>query len=172
MLKKKRAKPQYVYTYSVMDELLASPDEPMPADFRRHQLTRMWEGLAAIERAPEPTTDDWRVCSDCVNLMETLTTMGPVKLCDGSVAEVQDNGLLQDAVAALAMAGKRHRTTGSIRMDAPGIKAVRAVLEDYAEIIDQLPARAMVRCHRLTERRIHQIMQGRIKPGDVVVVSM
>ena len=159
----RKKKPTYVYTYTALDELLASPTEPLPADFRRHQLTRMWEGLASIERAPDPTTDDWRVCSDAVNLMETLVEMQVVE--DGS-------GLLQDAITALAMAGKRHRTTGVIRLDAQGIHAVRAVLEDYADVIDVLPARTMMRCHRLTERRIHEIMRGRKQAHDVTLVSI
>lgn len=160
---KRQKKPTYVYTYTLMDELTASPNEPLPADFRRHQITRMIGGLANIERAPEPTTDDWRVCSDSVNLMETLVEMG---VCEDA------SGLLSDAVTALAMAGKRHRTTGTIRLDAPGIQAVRAVLEDYAAIIDQLPARTMVRFHRLTERRIHQIMQGKLQAHDVQILAV
>jgi uncharacterized protein YyaL (SSP411 family) len=159
---KRKNKPVNVFTYVIMDELLASPTEPMPYEKRRHQLLRMWEGLAAIERAPDPSTDDWRVCSDAVNLMETLVEM----------KEVEDtSGLLMDAVTALAIAGKRSLATGIIRLDAPGIQAVRAVLEDYAAVVDVLPARTMVRCHRLTERRIHQIMQGKRLPHDVEIIA-
>ena len=159
----RKKKPTYVYTYTLADELFASPTEPLPADFRRHQLSRMYGGLSALERAPNPTPDDWRVVSDSVNLMETLVEMQVVE--DAS-------GLLSDAVRALALAGQRHHATGTIRLDAPGIAAVRAVLEDYAAVLDQLPARTMVRCHRLTERRIHQIAQGRLRPGDVTICAV
>lgn len=153
-----------VYTYTALDVLLADPVNPYPIDFQRHQLTRMWGGLRSIESSPNPTNDDWRVCSDAVNLMETLVTMG----------EVQDSsGLLADAIKGLAIAGARHMETGApIRLDGPGMLAVRAVLEDYAAVLAVLPHRTMVRCHRETERRIREIMRGKVKPHDVEVMAL
>ena len=86
---------------------------------------------------------------------------------------VEDSsGLLADAVTALAMAGRRHMDGGHIRLDAPGIKAVRAVLEDYAAVIEQVPARTMLMAHRATEKRIHEILQGRRRPHDVEVMDL
>lgn len=159
----KRRRYQAPVTYTLMDEMTASPTAPMAEESRRHQLTRMWSGLASMETAPEPSTDDWRVCSDAVNLMETLVSMG----------EVEDaSGLLMDAITALALAGKRHMKGNAIRLDALGMQAVRAVLEDYASMVDQLPARTMVRCHRLTERRIRAILAGKKQPHDVEVVDL
>lgn len=154
----------YVHTYSVLDEIMASPIQPLPEASRMHQLTKMWQGLRAMETEPEPTTDDWRVCSDAVNLMETLVL--DMRIC------VDASGLLMDAVTALAMAGKRHRAGGQIRMDGAGIQAVRAVLEDYAQLLLVLPHRTVVRCHRLTERRIHAIHCGKIQPHDVEVIDL
>lgn len=159
----KRRRPQQTSSYTMMQELMASPTEPMPDGYRRHQLTRMWSGLANMETGATPTTDDWRVCSDAVNLMETLVTMGVVE--DAS-------GLLMDAITALAEAGKRHMKGNAIRLDARGMQAVRAVLEDYAEMLEQLPARTMVRCHRLTERRIREVLAGKKQPHDVEVVDL
>jgi hypothetical protein len=161
--KRKPAKPTYIYRYTLLDVLQASATEPMSASSRLHQLTRMYGGLHALETAPEPTTDDWRVCSDAVNLMETLVEMKVVE--DGS-------GLLMDAITALANAGRRHREGHSLRLDAPGIKAVRSVLEDYASVLEQLPARTMLQAHRLTEKRIHDILQGRKRPHDVEIMKI
>ncbi len=143
---------------------MASPTEPMPDAHRRHQLTRMYEGLAAMEKAPTPTTDDWRVVSDAINLMETLLL--EMKVCEDA------SGLLMDAVTALAMAGKRNLAGGAIRLDGAGIQAVRAILEDYATLLNVLPARTMIRCHRLTEQRIHELMDGKKKPHDVEIVKV
>ena len=160
----KKRKTVYVHRYNVLDELFASPTEPMPQDKRTFQLTRMIGGLRSMETAPEPTADDWRVVSDSVNLMETLIEMG--------VAE-DTTGLLQDAVKAMAIAGHRHTEEGRhIRLDAPGIQAVRAVLEDYAAILDVVPHRTMLRCHRLTERRILEIHTGKKKSHDVSITSV
>jgi len=160
---KRHHRPKTSGTYGPLAELLASPIAPMPKGLRLHQLTRMWQGLAAIEKAPAPTTEDWRVCSDAVNLMETLVEMGQVH---------DPGGLLLDAVATLAMAGKRHTAGGAIRLDGQGIQATRAVLEDYAQALEALPHRTMVVCHRLTEKRLREILAGRRRPHDVEVVDL
>lgn len=150
-------------TYTLLDEMTASPTQPLPEATRRHQLTRMWAGLRAIETAANPTTDDWRVCSDAVNLMETLVDMYVVE---------DSSGLLQDAITALALSGKRHTAGNAIRLDARGIQAIRAVLEDYASVIEQVSARTMIHCHRLTERRIREILLGHKRPHDVEIINL
>jgi DNA-binding transcriptional regulator PaaX len=150
--------------YTLFDEMAASPTELLPQDWRTYQLTRMYEGLAAMEKAPTPTTDDWRVVSDAVNLMETLIV--DMQVCEDT------SGLLMDAITAMAMAGKRNMAGGAIRLDGAGIQAVRAVLEDYAALLDMLPARTMIRCHRLTEKRIHELLDGKRKPHDVEITAM
>jgi hypothetical protein len=144
--------------------MMASPTEPLPEKFRTHQLTMMYQGLHAMETAPEPTTDDWRVVSDAINLMETLVV--EMKVCEDS------SGLLMDAITALAVAGKRNRAGGTIRMDGVGIQAVRSILSDYAELLNMLPARTMYRCHRLTEKRLHDLLDGKRRPHDVEITSI
>lgn len=152
-------------TYTLLDEMMASPSEPMPVASRLHQLTVMWQGLRAIEQEENPTPNDWRVCSDAVNLMETLVLQMKV------TEDMQ--GLLMDAVTALAKAGQRHKKTGSpIRLDAAGIQAMRATLEDYAALLACLPHRTMVRCHRLTEQRIKDILRGKRQSHDVEVMAL
>lgn len=160
--RRKHTAPVYVYTYSPIDILLASPTEPMPITFRTHQLSMMHEGLRAMSRDAQPTTEHWRVCSDAINLMETLVL---------EMRVVEDSGgLLKDAVAAMAMAGNRHHSHGVIRLDATGIQAISAVLEDYEALLDVLPERTMKAAHRLTEKRISDLLAGRKKhPHDVVL---
>jgi mRNA-degrading endonuclease YafQ of YafQ-DinJ toxin-antitoxin module len=160
----KRRAPTWRKHYTIMDELMASPTEPLPAEYRRHQLTRMYDGLAAMEQAPSPTTNDWRVVSDAVNLMETL--IETMQVCEDA------SGLLMDAITAMAMAGKRNLAGNAIRLDGAGIQAVRAILEDYAALLDVLPARTMIRCHRLTEKRLHELLDGKRKPHDVEVTLL
>lgn len=173
MKKRKPAKTVYVYRYSLIDVMMASPTEPLPESHRVHQLTRMHSGLDAMEKAPQPTTDDWRVVSDAVNIMETLVENGPWPDCNGDLVEITDaSGLLSDAVTAMAMAGKRHKAGGNIRLDGAGIQAVRGVLADYADMLDALPARTMIKAHRETERRIHEILVGKKKPHDVTVMDL
>lgn len=173
MKKRKPAKTVYVYRYSLIDVMMASPTEPLPESHRVHQLTRMHSGLDAMEKAPQPTTDDWRVVSDAVNIMETLVENGPWPDCNGDLVEITDaSGLLSDAVTAMAMAGKRHQAGGNIRLDGAGIQAVRGVLEDYGDLLEVLPARTMIKAHRETERRIHEILSGKKRPHDVEVMEL
>jgi len=147
-------------TYSMWDAMLASPTEPMTVKQRIHQLTRMWSGLAALETAIEPTKDDWAVCSDAVNLMETLIKHGHI---------VDTNNLLFDAMKALAEAGQRSFAGKPIRLDGAGIQAVRGLLEDYSMVLESLPARTMIHCHRLTEKRLQGILKGHKQAHDVVI---
>lgn len=156
-----QARPKH---YTIMDEMMASPTEPLPVEYRRHQLTRMYDGLASMEKGESPTTDDWRVVSDAVNLMETL--IETMKVCEDA------GGLLMDAITALAVAGKRNMAGGTIRMDGAGIQAVRAILSDYADLLDVLSARTMIRCHRLTEKRLHELLDGKRRPHDVEITSL
>lgn len=149
-------------TYTMWDAMLASPTEPMPLAKRTYQLTRMWNGLAGLETSPEPTKDDWAVCSDAVNLMETLIEGGRV---------ADTNNLLFDAMKALAEAGQRNFAGHPIRLDGKGIQAVRGLLEDYAEILEVLPHRTMIHCHRLTEKRLQKIMAGKSQPHDIIVTK-
>lgn len=161
---KKKRHPHLVKQYTMLDEMMASPMEPLATEKRQHQLLRMYQGLASLETSPEPSTEDWRLCSDAVNLMETLVL--EMKVCEDTT------GLLMDAITALAKAGQRHMAGGPIRLDGAGIQAVRAVLSDYADVLEVLPARTMVRCHRLTEKRIHDILQGRLRPHDVEITRL
>jgi hypothetical protein len=162
MRKRQIAKAKQVY--SMLDEMMASPTEPLAQEKRQFHLLRMYEGLRALEIAPEPSTEAWRVVSDAVNLMETLIL--EMKICEDA------SGLLMDAITAMAKAGQRNLAGGAIRLDGPGIQAVRAVLRDYAELIEVLPARTMVRCHRLTEKRILNILQGKLRPHDVEITRL
>jgi hypothetical protein len=150
-------------TYSTWDALLASPIEPMNEKTRRHQLTRMWSGLASMETAEHPTKDDWAVCSDAINLMETLVKENHI--------EDPDKVLLK-AMKALVMAGDRNLAGKDIRLDGEGIQAIRALLEDYAMVLETLPHRTMIHCHRLTEKRLQEILKGKLQKHDIVLSKL
>jgi len=132
----------------------------------------MYQGLRSMEVADKPSINDWEVVSDAVNMLEMLTsTNGGWWLdCDGDKVQIKDtSGLLPDAVLAMANAGRRYMEHGVLRLDAQGIATIRAVLEDYAALIQVMPARVMIHCHRRVEKRMQEIMRGQTKPHDVVV---
>jgi uncharacterized protein YyaL (SSP411 family) len=149
--------------YNLIDSLMASPVDPMPAKNSLYQIEKMWRGLASIRTGTSPTIDDWRVCADAANLMESLVMLGHA---------IDADGLVKDAVTALALAGKRSRTGHAIRLDGPGITAVQAVLQDYASALQQLPARTIIQAHRATEHRILAIQRGQTQAHDVEVIAL
>ena len=124
----------------------------------------MYQGLHQLEQGEDPQPNDWRLVSDAVNLVETLVV--EMKICEDA------NGLLMDAITALAKAGKRSKAGQGLRLDGEGIVAVRSILRDYAELLDVLPARTMVRCHRLTEKRIQDMLDGKRRPHDVEICDL
>jgi hypothetical protein len=101
--------------------------------------------------------------SDALNMLETLVV--DMQVCEDK------SGLLQDAMRALAEAGQRNKREGKpIRLDGQGIQAVRAMLANYSELLEILPARIMYRCHRLTEKRLIEILEGKKRSYDVEIV--
>ena len=146
----------------MLDELMASPTEPLSAEKRQHQLMRMFTALDNLVRAENPTKEDWRLCSDAVNMVESLIDMG---ICE------YNSGLLMDAITALAKAGKRNLEGKPIRLDGQGLTAVRGILNDYADLLAVIPARVMIHCHRRTEKRMFDILRGKKQPHDVEIVS-
>jgi hypothetical protein len=136
----------------MMDVLMASPTEPLAEKKRNYQLTRMLTAMHNLEQAPEPTIQDWEHVNDAVMLMEALRDMG--------VVQDPDN-LLDDAIEALGKAGARAMEGKGIRLDGMAIKDLRAVLEDYAEVMAQLPARTMIAAHRKAETKVAKIVRKR-----------
>lgn len=145
--------------YSLIDELMADAVAPLDAEKRNYTMAGFLAALEAIEKHPEPTKADWRVLSDCVNLTESLIDLGEI---DGR--EVTDA-----AVAAMAAAARRKVEGGQIRFDGPGLAAMRALVEDFGEVLKVLPARVMIRSHRHACKRLKAIKRGKRRPGDKVI---
>ena len=161
--KKKPHTKAQAYTYNWAHVLMASPTEPMPEATRTHHLSKIWQALASIEAAPHPTNEDWRLCSDAVNYMETLVRGG---VCQDA------SGLITDAIEALALAFKRSlQAGGTIRLSGQGIQIVRAVLEDYARVLETIPNRQAVLTHMKTERRVREYLTGKRRPPDVELIA-
>ena len=136
-------------TYSMMDVLMASPTEPIAEHKRTHQLTRMFDAMHNLETAESPSEMDWECVNDSVMLMEALKDM---KVVD------DDLNLLDDAIEALGKAGFRRMEGKKLRLDGEGIQTLRAVLEDYASVLEVLPARTMITAHRKAEQKIKKIL--------------
>lgn len=149
-------------TYTLWDELLASTTEPLPHEKRHFQLSRMWAGLEAME-GDNAEPNHWRYVSDAVNLLEVLIAMGEV---------ADPAGLIGDVIQAMVECSARYEAGGLLKLQPGEAGGVRALLEDYAGAINALPARTVIRCHRLTEKRIQTLLRDTSrKPGTHIVTA-
>ena len=136
-------------TYTMMHVLMASPTDPLPQEKRTHQLTRMFMAMRNLEQAPEPTVDDWECVNDAVLLMQSLWLMGVVQDPDEQILH---------AIDALGKSGIRSLEKGVIRLDGKDISILRGILQDYADVLNSVPARTMIKAHMETERRVAKIV--------------
>ena len=145
-------------TYSAMHVLMASPDKPTPIEKRTYQLTRMWQGVRALELDPYPKVADWAVVSDAINMMETF-------LVHGLIQDPDD--LITKAMGALADVGNCYKGGKPLRLSGENVQVIRFLLADYADVIEEMPERTLIACHRRTEKRIHDILDGKTQPHDM-----
>lgn len=172
-------------TYSAVDVLLASPNRPMAAHKRTHQLTKMYLALDALGSGKPPSMADWFILADAINLVETLVL--------GGIAQ-DESGLLQDAVNAVGKAWERNLShpktentakpsNGAAQSLPPqahpepdaispaGLAACCAVVSDWQACMEQLPERTIVQAHIATEKRLRQMLRGshHRNPTDLVI---
>lgn len=148
-------------SFTLLEEISASATRPMPAHRLDGHMLHVFSGIDALINGEKPTKDDWAAVTDSVNIMEALVATGAV----------QDPGkLTSEATKALALAGMRMKEGEALRLDAEGMAAMDAFLADYKVIVASAPERDLIRAHRHAERRVREILQGRARPGDVVVM--
>jgi len=114
--------------------------------------------LASIERAENPTTDDWKIISQAINMMEMLVEMGFAK---------DEDGLIKDAIDAMASSAQRYKDKKVMRFSGNEMKVIRGIIDDYQTMIENLDERTMIHCHRKTEMRLQEILSGKKRPTDV-----
>jgi hypothetical protein len=146
--------------FTLMDEMLASPTEPMPADDAASRVAAALHHLERLATEPAPNVMEWRVCAMVGNFMEVLLELG--------IAQDPD-GLLVDAFAALRAAAERNLRAGkTIRLTGPGLVAIRGLIRDFAEILEQAPHRTIIRAFRETDKRVRSLDRGGRRPSDYV----
>jgi len=146
---------KYNLTYTHFDELLANPVNPFPVDKQTYFLTRIYEALDAI--TAEPDIENWRTLADVINLLTTLVE-------DMDVLEDSER-IIQQAKDVIRKAFESNNRSLSV-VDS-GI--IHALVESLEEAVQTLPARTVIRAHRLTEKRVQSILNGNRQHGDIVI---
>lgn len=146
--------------FSLRDIQRASGTKPVPAQKLDGHLERVGQGLLDLQRAASPSLAAWRDLSDAINILESLKEMGLV---------ADDGDEITRAKDAMGEAGARHQETGTLRLSGPGIQTLRALLDDYSEVVRGVTERDFIRACYRTEARIRQILRGNVRAGDRVI---
>ncbi len=145
--------------FTLTDVLLASPTQPMPAADARQRHAATVHHLEQLATAPAPSPLDWRTVAMAGNVLEILLEQG--------VAQDPD-GLLREAFDAMRAAARRHTTAGVIRFSGPELRAVRAMVRDWGEILEMCPHRTLLQAFRRVYSDIQNRDASAIRNGDLV----
>ena len=158
----RRSSVAQIDSFTMMDELLASPDDPAP----EVHAARIAAARAALEQMRSPETASitaWSLCCMVGNILETM-------LQHGLVAD--PDGLLQDGFDALKRATEATRAPGDpVILPPADFPVVEAMVEDWSAVMVAMPARDIIRAFRATDRRIRDIEAGRLQPHDYTVTT-
>lgn len=146
---------------------IANPlDRLMPAG--KAEVDELVAGFhAAIEhiaRCSHPGAEEWRQLADAINTVEALTLdMGLLDI-DATMPEVRS------AVQAMVDAAHRWRATGQMRMDGPGLHAVREVVATYEAAARGFTRHAMTRAADIVRRRVAEAQRGAADESRVIAI--
>lgn len=146
--------------YTLWDELCADPVQPLSIKDRLNTVGKMSDSMEALKLEPCPPVEDWRRLSDMVNMVTTLVEMGEM---------LDSHALLADTYEAMVKASDRYKAGLPLRFDGPGVQAMDALFQDFSAAVSVLPARTMIRRHRLTVKRLQAVRKGQQKVSGCVV---
>lgn len=149
--------------FTMMDELLASPDEPAPPEVHAGRIAAARAALVQMRSPETASITAWSLCCMVGNILETM-------LQHGLVAD--PDGLLHDGFDALKRATEATRAPGDpVILPPADFPVVDAMVEDWAAVMVAMPARDIIRAFRATDRRIRDIEAGRLQPHDYTVTT-
>ena len=154
-------KKKFVPTYTILDVIQASPTNPMPLDWINFQINKIDKSFQNLLNPETFSVDDWRTITDFVNLIETFCN--DMKICS------DEQGLIIDCINALSKSAKQYLNGSNIKLDQNDIKYLSYILDDYKNIIQKISAREAIICHRKTEKRIFDILNGNKKIHDEII---
>lgn len=169
---KRKNKPHRLQVYTVMDELMASPTQPLHRNQQDHHLGIITRAFESLEKGERPTLNDVGHIGDAVNMLDTITNMRfneTAKDFDAIEFPAEDR---RAAVHAVARCVIRGREMGTYRFDAIGLIAIREVIDFYTDLIKVIPARVFIKAHRLTIKAVEDALSGKLKSKDIELVEV
>jgi hypothetical protein len=133
-----------------------------PAAQRQKTMARFQSALVDITQGRHPGPMEWRDLCDVVNVLETLVVHTKQLVPE----EVQPT--IDQASLSMKAAARRFQAGQGMRLDAPGIQAMRDALNVYEQCLELLTEREMEVAIAETARAIDEVR----KHADCEVVSL
>ena len=111
--------------------------------------------IEAMRTGDHPGVDEWRSLSDAVNTVETLS----IHQKKVDPAEVMPT--VNAAIAAMVMASRRFKAGQGMRLDGPGLEALRDVIALYEQCATLFTEREMAMAQAETQRRVNELLRKR-----------
>lgn len=140
--------------------LLAPVDRPLPQRDLDRIMTRLERAYIDLTTAAEPPLDAWRDLTDMVNFLQSLLELEWV---------TDEGGHIEAGKGALMQASEALAHHGKLRLTGQSIAAVRECLDRFDELALAISERSYWAAVRHTNARVFGLLQGRKKPGDIVV---
>lgn len=137
---------------------------PAPEAAREALMLKFYSALESMVRGSHPDSEDWRLLADAINVLETLA------LHTRRLPAADVMPMVNAAITGMVGAAKRFRAGQGMRLDAPGIEAIRQCLGVYAAAMALLTEREMSAARDETQRRLNLIYRSREALDNVVMV--
>jgi hypothetical protein len=167
-----KRKPQTMQLYSIVDELMASPANPLHKVHQDHHLGIITRAFESLEKGECPTLQDAGYIADAVNMLDTITNMRFNQTAKDFDTIDFPEETRRDATNAVARCVTRGRATGAFRFDAPGLVVIREVIEFYSDLVEVIPARVFIKAHRMNVKAVEDALAGKLKSKNANVVEV
>jgi hypothetical protein len=147
-------------SFTLAEQLMASPVHPLPVADAAERVRVAREHLERLQYAAEPAVMDWRVCAMVGNVIEVMLGMGLLR---------DDERVLANAQGVLRAASE-HALANDVRPRLVGVEAehVRALIDAFEQVLAEVPHRTMIRVFRETDVLMRRLNAGQRRPGDYV----
>ncbi len=169
---KRKNKPQSAQVYTVMDELMASPVNPLTQAQRDHHLGIITRAFETLQKGERPTVIDVGYVGDCVNMLDTIVNMRFNETADDFDEIEFPEETRREATRAVGRCVIRGRESGTYRFDAPGLVAIREVIDFYTVLIETIPARVFIKAHRKNVKDCADAVAGKLNRANIELVEV
>lgn len=141
------------YAFTLLDELRASPTEPLPAAQRQARVKDARFNLDQLAHGAAPSRYNWKVLATVGNIFEVMLEL----------ELVQDPEKLLWRAQNVLKSAAEHAIEHDVlpRLVGVEIEVIASLINAYEEVLEVLPHRDLIRVLRETDKR----MRVR-RPGD------